>query len=512
MQYSGCFFTFMLYVASVSGDCNVSDNDRQDCGYVGIDQNGCQSKGCCWSPASSGAPWCFYDSGDDASCFAMTNSTLLDVPFSKSEIETMKGYFMANINIDGSGGVVASPDNNTPGGSYYYHWERDGALTMRALQDITENQADIVDNLIAYGKWVSKVQNQQDPNSQDVRTEPKYMLPGGEVYTGAWCRPQNDGPGLRAISLIMAADTLASNGEGDFVAQYLWTRDGSLNGGAIKYDLDYVVNGYASNSCDLWEEVKSSDFFWNRVTMKKAMLMGAAFAEKQGDSASANNYRSTAEALSSKLANHWNGEFIFESSNRQKDGAVIVGFNDGFDASDSAYAPTGLQVASTVKTYNEAFCAEYSINQNDYKNGVPGVMYGRYPGDTYAGGNPWVLTTAALGQLFYRAAAYTRDNGVPAQDATTAWEAALNVNTLGDSVEEVAATFLSAGDSVMLRLREHVAGDNFHLAEQIDRNTGVQKSAADLTWSYGEMLSALAKREEFIARTMIPPPVALKEE
>ena len=25
---------------------------------------------------------------------------------------------------------------------------------------------------------------------QDVRTEPKYMLPGGAVYEGAWCRPQ----------------------------------------------------------------------------------------------------------------------------------------------------------------------------------------------------------------------------------------------------------------------------------------------------------------------------------
>ena len=27
------------------------------------------------------------------------------------------------------GAVVAAPDYNTPGGSYYYHWERDGALS-----------------------------------------------------------------------------------------------------------------------------------------------------------------------------------------------------------------------------------------------------------------------------------------------------------------------------------------------------------------------------------------------
>jgi len=45
----------------------------------------------------------------------------------------MRSYFLKNININGSGGIVAAPDYETPGGSYYYHWMRDGALTMRAL-------------------------------------------------------------------------------------------------------------------------------------------------------------------------------------------------------------------------------------------------------------------------------------------------------------------------------------------------------------------------------------------
>jgi hypothetical protein len=43
--------------------------------------------------------------------------------------------------------------------------------------------------------------------------------------------------------------------------------------------------------------------------------------------------------------------------------------------------------------------------------------------------------------------------------------------------------FAAQGDGVMLRLRSHVAGDGFHLDEQIDRNTGKQMSAEDLTWS-----------------------------
>jgi len=43
----------------------------------------------------------------------------------------MYALFDVNINIQGKGGVVAAPDRSTPGGSYYYHWMRDAALTMR---------------------------------------------------------------------------------------------------------------------------------------------------------------------------------------------------------------------------------------------------------------------------------------------------------------------------------------------------------------------------------------------
>lgn len=41
------------------------------------------------------------------------------------------------------------------------------------------------------------------------------------------------------------------------------------------------------------------------------------------------------------------------------------------------------------------------INVDDTSAGYPGILYGRYGGDTYAGGNPWVLSTAALAQLLY---------------------------------------------------------------------------------------------------------------
>lgn len=52
----------------------------------------------------------------------------------------MYQHFIDNINIQGKGGVVAAPDNQTAGGSYYYDWMRDESLTMRSFMDINDNE------------------------------------------------------------------------------------------------------------------------------------------------------------------------------------------------------------------------------------------------------------------------------------------------------------------------------------------------------------------------------------
>ena len=92
-----------------------------------------------------------------------------------------------------------------------------------------------------------------------------------------------------------------ANGQTDYVKQHLWTGSSDKNGGAIKFDLDWVASGWNSNGCDLWEEVQSNDFFWNRITSKYALLTGAAFATQMGDSTSAQTYSSNAQAINNTL-------------------------------------------------------------------------------------------------------------------------------------------------------------------------------------------------------------------
>lgn len=72
----------------------------------------------------------------------------------------MYQLFDANINIQGKGGVVAAPDPNTPGGSYYYHWMRDAALTMRTYMELNDMRLSSVEQKMkAYVGWVKRVQN-----------------------------------------------------------------------------------------------------------------------------------------------------------------------------------------------------------------------------------------------------------------------------------------------------------------------------------------------------------------
>lgn len=214
----------------------------------------------------------------------------------------MYALYLANINIEGKGGVVAAPDRNTPGGSYYYHWMRDAGLTMRAYMELNDmDLSKVQEKMKAYVSWVLHTQSETDPNGFDIRINPKFELPNGEVFVGGWCRPQTDGPALTSGSLIMFANLLLDAGQDSYVYQNLWTKDGSKNGGAIRYDLDWVVNNWQSNGCDLWEEIRDPNFFWNRMAFAYSLGLAAKFANRVGDSSMASKYTSVKEQIEATL-------------------------------------------------------------------------------------------------------------------------------------------------------------------------------------------------------------------
>lgn len=449
-----------------------SSYDRQDCGYLGITQNECINKLCCWQPTNDHSSYCTYPLLQNLPNYYNPFLNEPTSPFNQNQINTFFQYFLNNIDVNFTGAVTAAPDLNTPGGSYFYHWARDGALTINTLYTYT-NKTFAKKYSDDYLKWIQLVQSKMDPNNIDIRTEPKYEIPSGDAYTGGWCRPQNDGPGLQAITLInTASDYLIS-----------WP--------TIKYNLDYIVSGYNTESCDLWEEIISTDFFWNKVTMVKALLLGSRLANKLGFTNDAITWNNIAELLKSELySTHWNGFYFYESNNRPVDGAVIVALNDGYDELTNFLDPLSYEVASTIYYYNQVFSSEYPINKYDAK--FYGILYGRYPGDVYAGGNPWILTTASLSSLMYRISNKLAQGYTFSDNTSKLWYLALNIKEFPNNISSF---FKSQGDGLLLRLKKYIDSYNYHMYEQIDKNNGKQISAYDLTWSYAEVLNALNYRK-----------------
>ena len=95
--------------AVVSQNCGVTD--KVDCGYFGIDQQGCQDKGCCWQPSNKvrdfDTPWCFYPDGGGGGDCTDYNLVAEGPGFTDDFYALMYQNYRDNLNVEDSGAVVA---------------------------------------------------------------------------------------------------------------------------------------------------------------------------------------------------------------------------------------------------------------------------------------------------------------------------------------------------------------------------------------------------------------------
>jgi glucoamylase len=138
------------------------------------------------------------------------------------------------------------------------------------------------------------------------------------------------------------------------------------------------------------------------------------------------------------------------------------------------------------------FFNAYSINQKLIT--TPGLLVGRYLGDTYGGGNPWILSTAQLASVLFEVAFDLRQNGTVSSTALATWNNVLDSSLQASDAKSLANSLISAGDGVMQRLDALVKSYSYQLSEQLDKASGVELSATNLTWSYAEVLNAVSIR------------------
>ena len=143
----------------------------------------------------------------------------------------------------------------------------------------------------------------------------------------------------------------------------------------------------------------------------------------------------------------------------------------------------------------------YAINADS-----DGISYaiGRYPEDTYDGvgnskANPWFLCTLAFAETYYRAIEEWKSAGSIEVTATSAAffkqfdsNAAEGTTYKADSDEfnAVVKAVAAEADTYFKRVQKHAT--NNEMSEQINKDSGEETGAKNLTWSYAAFITAAA--------------------
>ncbi|KAJ7213877.1 glucoamylase [Mycena pura] len=442
-----------------------------------------------------------------AFCVSVLAQTSVD-SYIASESPIAKAGLLANIGPSGSksegakaGVVIASPSETNP--DYLFTWTRDSSLVFKVIIDQFVSGQDTtllgqIQNFVTAQQIIQQVSNPSGTVSTGGLGEPHYNI-DETAFTAAWGRPQRDGPALRATAMIEYANWLLKNTSVANVVNTLWP--------TIKLDLDYVAADWNQTTFDLWEEVSSSSFFTTAM-QHRALREGATLATALGQTAAVSNYNAQAANLLCFLQSYWNptGGYMTANTGGGRSGkdantalASIHTFDPAAGCDATTFQPCSDRALSSLKVYVDAFRSIYTVNSGIASNAAAAT--GRYPEDSYMGGNPWYLATAAVAEQLY--------------DALIVWDAhgSLNVTTTSlaffqqflpsvtvGTYASSSATFTTltaavkafADGTIGVIAKFTPAGGG--LAEQYSRSNGAPVSAADLTWSYAAMLSAFAAR------------------
>ena len=413
------------------------------------------------------------------------------------------------------GSIVAAPATDPSGGDpdYFFHWLRDSALIMDAARILHRRGAlaeapRIVDDFAAFSLGLNRLDGPSRLRQGDIRkaVKPDFLkyvrsdedLMGvgrdtvpGEVRFNAdgtldiirWSRPQNDGPALRALSLLR------------------WRKDGGdLSSDAAELtsqDLAYTEKRWEEPCYDLWEE-QSGHHYYTRLVQLAALDVGAEWVEANGDAARAGRLRSAAAALGEQLNRHWSPERGFylsraepyeDDPRKDLDGSFILAVLHA-DRSEGPHSVLDPKAQATLVALEDLFRAEYRIN--DSLRPGRGPAMGRYAGDFYASGGAWYMITLAAAEFYYRLARRIARSQVLER---TGDNVAFIARVLGERPEDqLGDALIARGDAFMATVKDYAPASG-ELSEQFDQRTGEQTSAKKLAWSYAAFITAYDARE-----------------
>ncbi|KAG5971531.1 hypothetical protein E4U55_001190 [Claviceps digitariae] len=420
---------------------------------------------------------------------------------------------LANIGSRGSkageaapGVVIASPSKQDP--DYFYTWTRDAALTLKVLiEHFLAGDDSLRPTIQQYVSSQAKLQDVSNPSggpNSGGLGEPKFHV-NLTQFTGAWGRPQRDGPPLRATALTIYANWLLANGGSAEATRTVWP--------VIAKDLDYAVTYWNSTGFDLWEEVNGSSFFTIAAT-HRALVQGAALAKALGKPCP--GCESAASQVLCFAQSFWSSGYIDSNINIASDGGHRSGkdansllssihtFDPAAACTDATFQPCSSRALANHKAVVDSFRPIYHVNHG--RGAGKAAAVGRYTEDVYQNGNPWYLTTLAAAEQLHDAVYQWSRIGSISVDS-------LSLGFFRDLVPSIATGTYASGsatyraiiaavsayaDGFVALVQEYTPRDGA-LAEQFDKESGAPRSAADLTWSYAAFVSMSERRSGVVA-------------
>ncbi len=431
------------------------------------------------------------------------------------------------------GSILASPEMAAydPYPDYFFHWLRDSAIVADALREAIEAgllESTAIEHLVDFVAFSLELCRRDGPSFlrgggfpeaiepsflQHVRSreeiaavtgdkllgEPRFNADGG-FDVMKWGRPQNDGPALRALTVMRF-----------FALDGFRKRAGAPAMALLRYDLDYISAHWRAPCTDLWEEA-SGFHYHTRLVQYQALAEGAAFMAAEGDAGRAEDYAAAAGKLFVELDAHFQPEDgVYRSRLAEADGApaapprrldvsvVLAVVQTGRRA--GSHSVVDPKMLATMTALERLFERQYLINRTRPVDCAPAL--GRYADDSYFSGGAYYFSTLGAAQFYFllaRAAAEGVEVAVtPDSRATLAALLRAPAQSLAESAlaaelrERLAEAALHRGDMFLAMARRYTPASR-ELSEQFDQNDGAPNSAKNLSWSYACFITAYAAR------------------
>jgi glucoamylase len=394
------------------------------------------------------------------------------------------------------GSIVASPvlADYDPEPDYFFHWYRDSAVVMDALRLLMEDGsgapqapsqfADFVHFSLSLlsvdGRRLVEAPHWRDAVAPDftkfLRTNQDLACVHGEAVAAetrvnadgtldisSWPRPQNDGPALRALTVLRWARH--TRFDADLTAAVA---------ALLSADLAYTQQHWREPCFDIWEEEKGLHYYTLCIAAA-ALEAGADWLHERGDAVQARAAANDVEAIRRRLDAYWladQGYYrsrVLESgarSSKELDIAVILAPLHAAGSGD-AHSVRDARMHATLARLEALFDAAYKINRERPSTHAPAM--GRYAGDCYYSGGAYYFSTLGAAEFCFRAARGSSD----------------------------AQQWVRRGEAFLETVR-HFTPANGELSEQFDQKTGLQTSARHLAWSYAAFISCIAARRAVV--------------